>query len=142
MPPSATSILCEPVQSERAWDMSQELFCLEIYKQMLGPDTGPRSQGPHFARAAQSKRTWTFQKKSFSRQFTGKMPDPQPTTSTKHQADTLTVRTPQSGHTVFFLFLRSKLVLPSHYLPLPSWKSQVGISMSWGKFVFPSHYMQ
>ena len=50
---------------------------------------------------AQSKRTWTFEKSHFAWKFTGKMPDGPATTSIKHWASTLTVRTPQCAHTVW-----------------------------------------
>ena len=43
---------------------------------------------------AQSKRTWTFHKSHFVWKFAGKMPHASPTTSIKHRALTLTVRTP------------------------------------------------
>ena len=50
---------------------------------------------------AQSKCTWTFHKSRFVRKFTRKMPDAPATTSIKHRALTVTVRTPQCGHTVW-----------------------------------------
>ena len=34
-----------------------------------------------------------------------------------------------------------KSVLPSQYLPLPSWKSRLGSPISWGKSAFPSQYL-
>ena len=50
---------------------------------------------------AQSKCTWTFHKNHFVWKFTGKMPDATDTTSIKHGALTIAVRTPQCGHTVW-----------------------------------------
>ena len=52
-------------------------------------------------RPAQSKCTWTCHKRHFVRKFTGKMPDASKTTSIEHRALTVTVRTPQCGHTVW-----------------------------------------
>ena len=75
-----------------------------------------RNAHGHFARAilrgnlkgkcqtlmpAQSKCTWTFHKNHFVWKFTGKMPDATDTTSIKHGALTIAVRTPQCGHTVW-----------------------------------------
>jgi len=75
-----------------------------------------RNAHGHFARAilrgnlkgkcqplmpAQSKCTWTFHKNHFVWKFTGKMPDATDTTSIKHGALTIPVRTPQCGHTVW-----------------------------------------
>ena len=50
---------------------------------------------------AQSKCAWTFHKSHLVQKFTGKMPDAPATTSIKHRALTVTVRTPQCGHTVW-----------------------------------------
>ena len=56
---------------------------------------------------AQLKCTWTFHKSHFARKFTGKMPDTPDspdTTSIEHRALTVTIRTPQCGHTVWGIF--------------------------------------
>ena len=50
---------------------------------------------------AQSKCTWTCHKEHFVRKFTGKMSDAPDTTSIEDRPLTLTVRTPQCGHTVW-----------------------------------------
>ena len=50
---------------------------------------------------ALSKRACTFHKSPFVWKSIGKIPHTQPTTSIKHRAITLTVRTPQCGHTVW-----------------------------------------
>ena len=50
--------------------------------------------------AQSSKPTWTFPNNHFVWKFTGKMLDAAETTSIKHRALTVTVRTPQCGHTV------------------------------------------
>ena len=55
---------------------------------------------------AQSKRTWTLHKSHFVSKFQGKMPE---TTPIKHQALTLTVRTPQCGHIVWGIIIEKKI---------------------------------
>ena len=50
---------------------------------------------------AQSKRTWTFQNSHFVWKFTGKMKHAPASTSIKHRALTVAIRTPQCGHTVW-----------------------------------------
>ena len=50
---------------------------------------------------AQSKYTWTCRKRHSGRKFTGKMPKAPDATSMEHRALTVTVRTPQCGHTVW-----------------------------------------
>ena len=54
---------------------------------------------------ARAKWTWTFHKSHCVWKFTGKMTDAPATTSMKHRALTLTVRTPQCGHTVAVIYL-------------------------------------
>ena len=49
---------------------------------------------PVLCELAQPKCTWIFHKSHFVWKFAGKMPNAQDTTSTKHRAQTLTVRTP------------------------------------------------
>ena len=78
-------------------DISQEPFCVEIYRKNAGPQSGDIV----LCEPAQSKCTWTFHKSQFMWKFTGKMLDAPETTSIKHRALTLTVRTPQCGHTVW-----------------------------------------
>ena len=70
--------------------------CMEMYK-MAGDTSGDSA----LREPAQSKCTWTFHKSNFVWKSTRKMPDPNATTSIEHRALTLTVRTPQCGHTVW-----------------------------------------
>ena len=130
-PKTGKHALCEPAQS-KCTCISQEPFCLEIYKK----NAGPQSRDTRFVRAcavethmdtshepfcveiykkmpdadsaasilcepAQSKCTWTCHKSHFVWKCTGKMSDAPETTSIKHRALTLTVTTPQCGHTVW-----------------------------------------
>ena len=60
-----------------------------------------RKTNPKTGKHTESKRTWTFHKSHFVWKCTGKMPDAYENTSIKHRASTLTVRTPQCGHTVW-----------------------------------------
>ena len=50
---------------------------------------------------AQLKCTWTCHHWHFLRTFTGNVPNAPDTTSIEHRALTVTVRTPQCGHTVW-----------------------------------------
>ena len=63
---------------------------MEIYRKMPDPDSGASI----LCEPAQSKPTWTFHTSHFVWKFTGKMPDAPETTSIKHRASTVTVRTP------------------------------------------------
>jgi len=66
---------------------------------MLRSKTDPKTKEHTLCEPALSKCTWTCHKRHFGRKFTGKMPDAD-TTSVEHRALTVTVRTPQCGHTV------------------------------------------
>ena len=55
------SVLCEPAQSTCTWPMSEEPFCLEIYKKM--PDAPPAASV--LCEPAQSKCTWTMSEEGF-----------------------------------------------------------------------------
>ena len=50
---------------------------------------------------AQSKCIWACHKRHFVRKLTGKMPNAPDTTSIENWALTVTVRTPQCGHTIW-----------------------------------------
>ena len=76
---------------ETHMDISQEPFCVDFFGKMLDPDSGASSI---LREPAQSKRTRTFHNSHFVWKFIGKMPHAPATTSIKHQALTLTVRTP------------------------------------------------
>ena len=81
---------------EMRMDISQEPFCMDIYrKNGRGVDT---SGDIVLCEPAQSKCTWT--RAIFVWKFTVNMPNATDTTSIEHRALTLTVRTPQCGHTV------------------------------------------
>ena len=115
---------------EMHMDMSQEAFCAEIYKgrrRIPGPafcaslrsrnahghvtrsilrgnlhgNCRTRIPGPAFCASLQSKCTWTCHKRHFVRKFIGKIPKASDATSIEHRASTLTVKTPQCGHTVW-----------------------------------------
>ena len=80
-PDSAHGILCGNLQDKTHMDISEESFCVEIYRK---------------------KRTWTFHKSRFVWKFTRKMaPDPLPT-SIKHRPSVPFCKNPfQCGHTVW-----------------------------------------
>ena len=63
------------------------------------PDSNPADS--IVCEPAQSKCTWTCHKTHFVRKFTGKMPNASDTTLIEHQPLTVSVRTPQCGHTVW-----------------------------------------
>ena len=67
---------------------------------------------------AQSKCTWTCHKRHFVRKFTGKIPNASETTSIEHRAFTVTVRTPQCGHTVWGKKLKNQCVYAINLLDL------------------------
>ena len=60
-----------------------------------------RIPGPAFCASLQSKCTWTCHKRHFVRKFIGKIPKASDATSIEHRTSTLTVKTPQCGHTVW-----------------------------------------
>ena len=72
-----------------------------LRRMMLRRKTDPKTGKHTLCEPAQSKCTWTFHKSHFVWKFTGTMPDAPETTSIKHRAFTLTVRTPQCGHSVW-----------------------------------------
>ena len=73
------AILCGNLQEKCRTLFSGTAFCVEIYRENAHGD---------FARG------------TFCCNLQGNMPDTDPTTSIKHRALTLTVRTPQCGHIV------------------------------------------
>ena len=85
---------------EMHMDMSSQPFCVECAREM--------SDASHTAivlcERAQSKCTWTCHKSHFAWKFTGNWPDTDDTTSIEHRALTVTIRTPQCGHTVWGIF--------------------------------------
>ena len=124
----ATPVLCEPAQSkcvrtfhkshfvwicfvracaaEMHMDVSQEPFCVGIYKK-----SALRQARDTFVlcEPAQSKCTWTCHKRHFVGKFTGKMPNASDTTSIEHRPLTITVRTPQCGHTVWEICFKKNI---------------------------------
>ena len=86
---SGDSVLCEPAQSKRTWTFEKS-HVVELTGKMPDADSGASI----LCETAQSKRTWTFHKSHFVCKVTGKMLDPDGTTSIEHRALTLTVRTP------------------------------------------------
>jgi len=84
---------------EMHMDISEEQFNFAWKCTRKMPDPNPATHV--LCEPAQSKCTWTFQKSHFVLKFTGKMPDAPETTWIKHRALTVTVRTPQCGHTVW-----------------------------------------
>ena len=94
---SVTPVLCEPAQSKCTWTKHKNHFMQKFTGKM--PQT--KSVTPVLCEPAQSKCTWTFHKSHFVREYTGKMPQTSWSTLIKHQPFTLTVRTPQFGHTVW-----------------------------------------
>ena len=90
-------ILREPAQAKRAWTFHMSHSVWKFTGKM--PDANPGAT--IFCERAQSKCTWTFHKSNFVSEFKGKMPDAPATISIQHRALTVTVRTPQCGHTVW-----------------------------------------
>ena len=79
---------------EMHMDMSQEAFCAEIYKEKA---VGV-SRGQHFVQACAVEMHMDM---SQERKFIGKIPKASDATSIEQRASTLTVKTPQCGHTVW-----------------------------------------
>ena len=86
-------------------DISQEPFCMEIYRE----NAKPLIRGP--VRACAIKMHMDISWEPFCVEICGKMPDATDTTSIKHRALTLTVRTPQCGHAVWGKFLSQDIPL-------------------------------
>ena len=112
----AASILCEPAQSKCIWTCHKRHFVRKFAGEM--PDANPAAS--IFCELAQSKLTWTCHRRHFVRKFAGKMPNASDTTSIEHRALTLTVRTPQCGHTVW-----GKKKIPGQILQAPFVKISV-----------------
>ena len=96
-PKTRKHTLCEPAQATCAWTFDKSHFVWKCTGKMAG-DT---SWDIVLCEPAQSKCTWTFHKSHFVWKFIWKMPNAPDTTSIEHRALTLTVRTPQCGHTVW-----------------------------------------
>ena len=94
-------VLCEPAQSKCTRTFHKSYFVLKCSEKMPDANLGATV----LWEPAQSKCTWTFPKSHFVRKFKRKMPDASDTTSIKHRALTLTVRTPQCGHTVWGIYI-------------------------------------
>ena len=93
----AASMLREPAQSKFTWTCHKRHFVRTCSGKM--PDANPGAC--ILCEPAQSKCTWTCHKKHFVQKLTGKMLNAPCTTSIEHRALTVTVRTPQCGHTVW-----------------------------------------
>ena len=92
------STLCASLRSRNAHGhLTRAILCETITGKMPYADSGDIV----FCEHAQSKCSWTFENSHFVWKFTGKMPDAYENTSIKHRALTLTIRTPQGGHTVW-----------------------------------------
>ena len=77
--------------------ISQEPFCMEIDRRMATNTSGDIG----LCEPVQSKCTWTCRESHFAWIFRGKMPDASETTSIKHRALTVSVRTLHFGRTVW-----------------------------------------
>ena len=86
----AASNLCEPARSTCTWTCHKRHFTRKCLRKM--PCAYP---------VTQAKCTWTCHKRHVVRKLTGKMPNASDTTSIKHRLLTVTVRTPQCGHTAW-----------------------------------------
>ena len=93
----ATLVLYEPAQSKCTRPFHKSHFVWKFTGKMAADTSGASI----LCEPAQSKCTWTCHKRYFVRKLTRKMPDAPDTTSIEHRALTLTVRTPQCGHTVW-----------------------------------------
>ena len=96
-PKTGRHTVCEPAQATCAWTFHKSHFVWKCTRKMAADTSAARV----LCEPAQSKCAWTFHKSHFVRKFTGKMPDAPDTTSFEHRALTVTVRTPQSCHTVW-----------------------------------------
>ena len=85
-------------------DVSQEPFCEEIYRE----NAGRFSRGQRFARACAVDMHMNMSQEAFCGKFTGKMPNASDTTSIEHRPLTITVRTPEGGHTVWEICFKKK----------------------------------
>ena len=95
-PKTGKQTLCEPAQSKCTWTCHKSHF---VQKSGKLPD--PNSATHVLCEPARSNRAWRFEKSHyFVWKFTGKLPHAPATTSIEHRAFTVTVRTPQCGHTV------------------------------------------
>ena len=80
--------------------MAMAMAMTMLRSMMLRRKTDPKTGKHTLCEPAQSKHTWTFHKSHCVQKNTGKMPDTPATTSINHRALTVTVRTPECGHTV------------------------------------------
>ena len=96
-PKTGKHTLCEPAQSKCTWTCHQR----HVARKLTGKMPYAYPAASILCEPAESKCTWTCHKRHFVRKFTGKMPDASDTTSIEHRALTVTVRTPQCGHTVW-----------------------------------------
>ena len=118
---SGDIVLCEPAQSKCTWTRHKSHFVWKFTGKM--PDANPATPGhvtrgilcgklPRKCRAHIPRQAFCASlhsrnahghvtKKHFVQKFTGKMSDASETTSIEHRASTVTVRTPQCGHTVW-----------------------------------------
>ena len=94
---SPRPVLCEPAQSKCTWAFHKSHFVQKFTGKM--PDVSPAANV--LREPAQSTCTWTCHKRHFVGKFTVKMPNESDTTSIEHRPLTITVRTPQCGHTVW-----------------------------------------
>ena len=95
--PSGDIVLCELAPSKWTWTFHKDHFVRKFtWKMPNAPPGDIVLCGP-----AQSTCTWACHQSNFVWKFTGKMPDASDTTSIEHRASTVTVRTPQCGHTVW-----------------------------------------
>ena len=114
--------LCEPAQSKCTWTSHKSHFVRNFTGKV--PDAYPGASvlrelahskcthlqgkcqtlipGPAFCANLRNRNAqWTGRKRHFVREFTGKNPDASDTTSIEHRPLTVTVRTPQCGHTAW-----------------------------------------
>ena len=98
-PKTRKHTLCEPAQSKCTW--SHGHFRRAISCGNLQEKCRPQSRGHCFVRACAIETHMDISEELIVWKFRGKMPDAPESTSIKHRALTLTVRTPQCGHTVW-----------------------------------------
>ena len=96
-PKTGNHTFCKPAQSKCTWTCQKSDFEWKFRGKV--PDGNPAARV--VCEPAQSKCTWAFHKSHFVLKFTGKMPAASETTSIKHRALTVSVRTPHFGRTVW-----------------------------------------
>ena len=96
---SAARVFCIGIYTKkRTWRFQKNHFVWKFTRKMPITDSGTRILWKFTGRNAHGHCTKAY-KRHFVWKCTGKMPDPPANTSIEHRVLTVTVRTPQCGHT-------------------------------------------